>query len=285
MTSQTSYVAQSILEARPRPDNIKDKLFSGSKITGYVLLGIWVIFFIGIIWFLYDSYDADYMARYTPKYLEGFLTTLELVALSVVFGGLLSLPVAFGRMSKVKMFNRIAFGYIYFFRGTPLLAQLFLLYYGFGQFRHFWQDMHLWWLFRDSWSIALLSFTLNTAAYQAEILRGAIMNVPKGQIEGAKSLGLPKFVTFFKIVLPQALIVALRPYGNEFILMIKGSAVVSIISVYDLMGETRRAFSQTYDFQAYIYAAIFYLLCVEIIRRLWDVIEMRLTRHLRRDNE
>ena len=110
------------------------------------------------------------------------------------------------------------------------------------------------------------------------------MNVPKGQIEGAQSLGLPKFVTFFKIILPQALIVALRPYGNEFILMIKGSAVVSIISVYDLMGETRRAFSQTYDFQVYIYAAIFYLICVEILRRLWDLIEQRLTRHLRRDN-
>ncbi len=285
MTMQTSYVSQSILEARPRPASMKDKLFSASKITGFLLLAIWIAFFIGIIWFLYDSYDADYVARYWPKYLNGFLTSIELVALSVVLGGILSLPVAFGRMSKVKLFNRIAFGYIYFFRGTPLLAQLFLLYYGFGQFRHFWQDLNMWWLFRDSWSIALLSFTLNTAAYQAEILRGAIMNVPKGQIEGAQSLGLPKFVTFFKVILPQALIVALRPYGNEFILMIKGSAVVSIISVYDLMGETRRAFSQTYDFQAYIYAAIFYLVCVEIIRRLWDVIELRLTRHLRRDSD
>ncbi len=285
MSMQTSFVSSAIIEARPRPDSMRSKFFSCGKITGYFLLAIWISFFVGIIWFLYDSYDPDYMARYWPKYLYGFLTTIELVAMSVVLGGVLSLPVAFGRMSKVKLFNRIAFGYIYFFRGTPLLAQLFLLYYGFGQFRHFWQDINMWWLFRDSWSIALLSFTLNTAAYQAEILRGAIMNVPKGQIEGAQSLGLPKAVTFFKVVLPQALIVALRPYGNEFILMIKGSAVVSIISVYDLMGETRRAFSQTYDFQAYIYAAVFYLVCVEIIRRLWDVIEIRLTRHLRRDND
>jgi polar amino acid transport system permease protein len=284
MTMQTSYVAKTLLEARPRPESMREKLLSGRKITGYVLLAIWAVFFLSIAVFLYVSYDPDYMSRYRPKYLYGFLTTIELVAMSVALGGVLSLPIAFGRMSKIKLFNRLAFGYIYFFRGTPLLAQLFLLYYGFGQFRHFWQDVNMWWLFRDSWSIALLSFTLNTAAYQAEILRGAIMNVPKGQIEGAQSLGLPKSVTFFKIILPQALIVALRPYGNEFILMIKGSAVVSIISVYDLMGETRRAFSQTYDFQAYIYAAIFYLICVEILRRLWDLIEQRLTRHLRRDN-
>nr|WP_319484623.1 ABC transporter permease [uncultured Cohaesibacter sp.] len=284
MTIETSYVAKTLLESRPRPESMREKLLSGRKITGYVLLAIWAVFFLSIAVFLYVSYDPDYMSRYRPKYLYGFLTTIELVAMSVALGGILSLPIAFGRMSKIKLFNRMAFGYIYFFRGTPLLAQLFLLYYGFGQFRHFWQDINMWWLFRDSWSIALLSFTLNTAAYQAEILRGAIMNVPKGQIEGAQSLGLPKFVTFFKIILPQALIVALRPYGNEFILMIKGSAVVSIISVYDLMGETRRAFSQTYDFQAYIYAAIFYLICVEILRRLWDLIEQRLTRHLRRDN-
>ncbi|PLW77075.1 amino acid ABC transporter permease [Cohaesibacter celericrescens] len=274
-----------MIEERPRPESIKGALMNISRAVGLILLLGWVVFFTSIIWFLYTSYDPNYIARYGPKYFHGFWTTLELVFWSLILGGLLSLPVAFGRMSSNTLVSRISFGYIYFFRGTPLLAQLFLLYYGFGQFRPFWQDMGLWWLFRDSWSIALLSFTLNTAAYQAEILRGAIMNVPRGQLEGAQSLGLPKLVTFFKITLPQALIVALRPYGNEIILMVKGSAVVSIISVFDLMGETRRAFSQTYDFQAYIYAAIFYLLFVEIMRRLWDILEHRLTRHLHRDTD
>jgi polar amino acid transport system permease protein len=280
-----STVAAAMIEERHRPESIKGALMNRSRAVGLILLLGWAIFFASIIWFLYTSYDADYMTRYGPKYFYGFWTTLELVFWSLILGGLLSLPVAFGRMSSNTLVSRISFGYIYFFRGTPLLAQLFLLYYGFGQFRPFWQDMGLWWLFRDSWSIALLSFTLNTAAYQAEILRGAIMNVPRGQLEGAQSLGLPKLVTFFKITLPQALIVALRPYGNEIILMVKGSAVVSIISVFDLMGETRRAFSQTYDFQAYIYAAIFYLLFVEIMRRLWDILEHRLTRHLHRDTD
>jgi ABC-type arginine/histidine transport system permease subunit len=96
--------------------------------------------------------------------------------------------------------------------------------------------------FRDAWNCALFAFTLNTAAYQAEILRGAIESVTRGQHEGAAALGLTRFQTFRKIILPQAMIVALRPYGNEIILMIKGSAIVAIVTVFDLMGETRRAY-------------------------------------------
>ena len=124
--------------------------------------------------------------------------------------------------------------------------------------------------------------TLNTAAYQTEIVRAAIQSVHHGQSEAAASLGLHKLVTFYKVILPQALIVALRPYGNEIILLIKSSAIVSIITVYDLMGETRYAFSQTYDYQTYLWAAIFYLFIVEIMRNGWARMEAYLTRHLRR---
>lgn len=130
--------------------------------------------------------------------------------------------------------------------------------------------------------LRLLAFTLNTAAYQAEILRGAIESIPRGQWEGAASLGLPKFLTLRKIILPQALIVALRPYGNEIVLMIKGSAIIAIITVYDLMGETRRAYSRTFDFQTYIWAAMIYLVIVETLRHMVDWIERRITRHLKR---
>ena len=104
--------------------------------------------------------------------------------------------------------------------------------------------------------------------------------MPKGQWEGANSLGLPKWLTFVRIILPQALIVALRPYGNEIILMIKGSAIVAIITVYDLMGETRRAYARSFDFQTYIYAALIYLAMVETLRNIWEWMEKRLTRHL-----
>ncbi|MCT4656295.1 MAG: ABC transporter permease [Cohaesibacter sp.] len=278
----TAYVSKKMIEARPRPKSVATSNLTIGNVMGILSLTFWILSGIALIWFLYTSYDQYQFDRYAPKYLDGFLITLKLVALSVAIGAVLSLPIAFGRMSSNKFLSRLSFGYIYFFRGTPLLAQLFLLYYGFGSFRPFWQDLGLWWFFRDAWNIALLSFSLNTAAYQAEILRGAITNVPKGQTEGAQSLGLSPMVTFFKIILPQALIVALRPYGNEIILMVKGSAVVSIITIYDLMGQTRRAFSQTLDFQTYLYAAIFYLIVVEVMRRLWDLLEHRLTRHLRR---
>ncbi len=128
----------------------------------------------------------------------------------------------------------------------------------------------------------MLAFTLNTAAYQAEILRGAIESVGKGQWEGAASLGLTKWQTLRKVILPQALIVALRPYGNELILMIKGSAIVAIITVYDLIGVTRLAFSRSFDFQTYVWAARLYLVLVETLRHATEWIERRITRHMKR---
>ena len=149
------------------------------------------------------------------------------------------MPIAYARMSRNPLLSGLAYAYVYFFRGTPLLAQTFLVYYGLGSFRPQLEAIGLWSFFREAWYCAIFAFSLNTAAYQAEILRGAIESVPKGQWEGAASLGLHKFQTLRKVILPQALIVALRPYGNEIILMIKGSAIVAIITVYDLMGETR----------------------------------------------
>jgi polar amino acid transport system permease protein len=208
--------------------------------------------------------------------------TISLVGLSIVFGALLSLPIAFARMSQNRVLSTLAYGYVYVFRSTPLLAQLFLIYYGLGSFRPELEAVGLWWFFREAWYCGLLSFVLNTAAYQAEILRGAIESVPRGQHEGAAALGLSGPIAFRKIVMPQALIVALRPYGNEIVLMMKGSAVVAIVTVFDLMGETRYAFSRTFDYQAYLWAAMFYLAMVEGLRQIWALLEKRLTRHLRR---
>jgi polar amino acid transport system permease protein len=126
----------------------------------------------------------------------------------------------------------------------------------------------------------LLTFVLNTTAYQAEIYKTAIESIPRGQREAAESLGLKKSVTFWKIIFPQAMITALRPLGNEIILMIKGSAVASLVTVFDLMGATKLAFSRTFDFNVYLWAAIIYFTIVEALRRTWDWVEVRLTRHL-----
>lgn len=252
------------------------------RIIGHIAMAVWIALGAGLAVFLATSWNPDLVVRYGPAYLSGLRVTMILVFVSIALGAILSLPLAFARMSENPVIAWPAYGYVYFFRGTPLLAQTFLVYYGLGSFRPQLEAVGLWVFFREAWYCAILAFTLNTAAYQAEILRGAIQSVPRGQLEGAASLGLRKWVTFRKIVAPQALIVALRPYGNEIILMIKGSAIVAIITVYDLMGETRRAFSRTFDFQTYIWAAIIYLVLVEVLRISVDRIERRITRHLRR---
>jgi polar amino acid transport system permease protein len=266
-------------EAAPPPVSPQ---WNTGRLAGVLALGFWVIAGLGLVYFLWSVWDVDKITRYGPKLLSGLWVTVSLVAASIILGALISLPVAFGRMSQNRLIGALAYGYVYLFRGTPLIAQLFLIYYGLGSFRPQLEAVGLWGFFREAWNCALFAFTLNTSAYQAEILRGAIESVPSGQWEGASALGLSKFQTFRKVILPQALIVALRPYGNEIILMIKGSAIVALVTVYDLMGETRRAFSRTYDFQVYIWAAIFYFLMVEILRNIWNLIEARITRHLKR---
>ncbi|WP_075288996.1 ABC transporter permease [Pararhizobium arenae] len=274
-------VIETLLPPQPAPPEVV-KPYTVQRLIGRIVLGVWLAAAVGVFMIVVDGWDPAKFEKYGPSFISGLGVTLLLVGCSVSLGALISLPLAFARMSKNKVLSWFAYAYVYFFRGTPLITQLFLVYYGLGSFRPELQSVGLWWFFRDAWNCALLTFTLNTAAYQAEILRGAIESVPRGQREGAAALGLPSQIAFFKVILPQAMIVALRPYGNEIILMIKGSAIVAIVTVFDLMGETRRAFSRTFDYQMYIWAAILYLIMVEILRNLWAWLEERLTRHLKR---
>ena len=224
--------------------------------------------------------NVDLMERYGLRFLGGVWITLSLVGLSTFLGSVLALPLAVARVEGGKYLARASFTYSYFFRGTPLLAQTFLIYYGAGQFREQLTDIGLWWFFRDAFNCAVFTFTLNTAAYQSEILRGGIQTLPAGQMEAAQALGLSRVTAYRKVILPQAIAVGLRPLGNELVLMIKASAIASVITVYDLMGVTRLAFSRSYDMEVYLWAAVLYLLMVEIVRRVWDVLERRLNRHL-----
>jgi polar amino acid transport system permease protein len=273
--------SQALILPQPPPPELARRVTT-SRIAGYIVVGLWIVLGLALLLMMISNWDNEKFFKFGPRYLHGLMTTLGLVLFSVLFGALLSIPLAFARMSRNRVVSGFAYVYVYIFRGTPILAQLFLFYYGLGSFRTQLQAVDLWWFFREAIYCGLLSLTLNTAAYQTEILRGAIESVHRGQHEAAASLGIHKFVAFYKVVMPQALIVALRPYGNEIILMIKGSAVVAIITVLDLMGETRYAFSQTYDYQTYLWAAIFYLSIVEALRHLWAALEARLTRHLKR---
>jgi len=277
-------MTQSFINARTPATTVRPpappRQWTKPRIIGHVLVAIWTALIIGLLVYLYTAWNPELVRKYGPSYFQGLMTTLSLVTSSIILGAVISIPVTLGRMSKNRIFGAIAYAYVYFFRGTPLIAQVFLIYYGLGSFKPFLESIGLWVFLREAWYCALLAFSLNTAAYQAEILRGAIKSVPLGQWEGAASLGVSNVVTFWKVILPQALIVALRPYGNEVILMIKGSAIVALITVYDLMGYTRLAYSRTFDFQAYLWAAIIYLIVVEILRHIWDWMERRITRHL-----
>lgn len=222
----------------------------------------------------------EVLERYGCRMADGLVLTLTLVAISFGLGLAFGLGAAILRLRGAMPTRAILSGYMTFFRGTPLLCQLFLIYYGLGAFRLFWQDVNLWWFFREPIYCCLLAFVLNTAAYQAEIFRGAIASLPAGQTEAARALGMRPFAIFLKVELPQAMIVALRPLGNELIIMIKASSLASLVTLYDLMGATKLAFARSFDLSIYVIAALIYLLMVEIIRRVWDAMEIRLTKHL-----
>ena len=256
--------------------------WDGMRFAGIIVLLLMAGLVFALARFLWISWDPTFFERFGGKYWSGFLITVQLVAWCIVLGALISIPVTYGRMSDNALLRYPAKAYIAFFRGTPLLAQLFVIYYGLGQFRPQLDAVGLWQFFREPWFCAVFVFSVHTAAYQSEILRGAIRSVPKGQWEGAAALGLPRTRTFRSIILPQALIVALRPYGNELVLMTKASALVAIITVLDVFGEARRAYSRTFDFQAYIWAAMIYLALVLALETAWSRIESRLTRHLKR---
>lgn len=224
----------------------------------------------------------ELLINYGPRLLDGALMTLQLTFLSVAIAAMLSLPLAILRHSGPDLCRAPIRLYVSFFRGTPLLAQLFLVYYGSGQFRPELQELGLWWFFRDPFYCALLTFSLNSAAYQLEILRGGLQAVPPGEVEAGIAIGMPRHLLYRMIILPHTYRIAFPALGNEIILMLKGGAIASVITVLDLMGHTRRVFSQTFDISAYFWAALIYLLITTVFVLLWRLMERRLTRHMRR---
>lgn len=216
------------------------------------------------------------------RLLAGLQITVEVVAISCAIGFVLSYPIALMRMARHPVPRVLSLCYVTFFRGTPLLCQLYLVYYGAGEIRPFLNSAGVWWFFRDAFYCCIFAFALNTGAYQAEIIRGALLSVPKGQVEAARALGLSPYRVARHVVFPQAMLVALRPLGNELISIIKASALAAIVTLLDLMGQTRFIFARTFDFSIYLYAALIYLAMTAMIAKVWSLAERRLTRHLQR---
>ena len=230
-------------------------------------------------WFAF-VFNLSLLQDYGWRLVAGLQVTAEVVGLSCSIGFVLAWPICLARRSGNRLLSSAALSYVTLFRGTPLLCQLYLVYYGAGELRPTLTSLGLWTFFRDAFFCCIFAFSLNTAAYQSEIFRGAIAAVGKGQREAAVALGLSRWRVARHVILPQALPVALRPLGNELISMVKASALAAIVTLLDLMGQTRIVFSRTFDFSVYLYAAILYLAITETIRRIWLVIERRISPHL-----
>lgn len=217
-----------------------------------------------------------------PKLLDGLETTLILTGLGAALAAVFSPGLALVRLSgpaPAKVLLRV---YISFMRGTPLLAQLFLVFYGSGQFRAELTTLGLWSFFRDPFNCAVLVFVLNSCAYQTEILRGGLQAVPPGEIEAARAIGMTRAQVLARVTFPHAYRIAWPALGNEVILLMKASALASIVTVFDLMGRTRQIFSRSFEFSVYFETAVLYLLITVLFVFLWRQIERRLTRPMRR---
>ncbi len=216
-----------------------------------------------------------------PDLLEGLAVTVQLVALALVLGMCLAIPLALLRASKNAVLWMPIYAFIFVFRGTPLLVQIFIVYYGLGQSETV-RESFLWPFFKEAYWCAIFTFTLNTSAYTAEILRGAIQAVPHGEIEAARAIGMRRVVVLRRIIVPRAFRLALPAYGNEIILILKGSALASTITLLDLTGVARVIVSRTFaPYELFLMAAIMYLALTLIIVRGLKYAEWRLSPHLR----
>ena len=217
------------------------------------------------------------------KFGAGLLLTLELTLISSVIGLVMAVPVALGRLSRNPLIKWPVFGYMFYFRGTPLLVQLFLIYYGSGQFVPQLKALGLWdGMFREAYFCALLTLTLNTAAYTAEILRGAIQGVPHGEVEAAKAVGMSRFLMLRRVILPRAFRIALPAYTNEFVFLFQATSLVSVITLLDLTGVARDLIAETFrSMQIWIFTGAIYCATSYFFFWLFRRLEWRWSGHLR----
>ncbi|MCM5705425.1 ABC transporter permease [Larsenimonas salina] len=222
---------------------------------------------------------------FTPNtfamYWTGLTNTVQLVFISLLIGLVLAVPLAIARGSRNQVLRKSIWFYTYLFRGTPLLIQLYLAYYGFAFIPGI-QETWLWFFLDDPLYPALLAFTLNTAAYTTEIFHGSIQATPRGEIEAARAYGMSKAKMMRRIVLPSALRRALPAYGNEVIFMLHASAIAFVVSITDLTGAAYYIYARFYaPFAAFLFVAALYMVLSFSIQALFKYLEKRLLAHLK----
>ena len=219
--------------------------------------------------------DLELMINSFPKLLNAAVITLKLLSVSLIIGLFIGLFFAILRLNKNIFINRLAYGYSYVFRGTPLLVQIFIIYFGLGQIEYL-RSTVLWVILKEPYWCAIIAFALNTGAYTSEILRSAFQTIKPGIIEAGKSLGISNKVIFYKIQIPIAIRQSLPAYGNEIILMMKGTSLASTVTIMDLTGVAKYIISTTFKpIEVFIVAGGIYLFMTFIIHNVIKFLEKK----------
>ena len=219
--------------------------------------------------------DFELMVNSFPKLLNATVITLKLLTVSLIIGLFIGLFFAILRLNKNIFINKFAYGYSYIFRGTPLLVQIFIIYFGLGQIEYL-RSTVLWVILKEPYWCAIIAFALNTGAYTSEILRSAFQTIKPGIIEAGKSLGISNKVIFYKIQIPIAIRQSLPAYGNEIILMMKGTSLASTVTLMDLTGVAKYIISTTFKpIEVFIVAGGIYLFMTFIIHNVIKFLEKK----------
>ena len=219
--------------------------------------------------------DFELMINSFPKLISAAVITLKLLSVSLIVGLFIGLLFSILRINKNIIVNKFAYGYSYLFRGTPLLVQIFIIYFGLGQIEYL-RTTFLWVILKEPYWCAIIAFALNTGAYTSEILRSAFQTIKPGIIEAGKSLGISKKIIFYKIQIPIAIRQSLPAYGNEMILMMKGTSLASTVTLMDLTGVAKYIISTTFKpIEVFIVAGGIYLFMTFIIHNLIRLLEKK----------
>lgn len=223
----------------------------------------------------------DLVAANWEMFAQGMWMTLQLTGLSLIIGFCIALPFGMIRANSNGIGSKLINAYVYAFRGTPLLVQLYLIYYGLSQFESV-RDSFAWVILREAWWCALIAFSLNSGAYATEIIRGAVQSVTTGELEAAKSLGLSPFNVNRLVLIPSALRRALPQYGNEVVFMLHGSVVASVITIQDILGAGRTLNARFYlAYEGFLTAAALYMALAFVAVFAFRQLETRYLGYLR----
>lgn len=208
--------------------------------------------------------------------LSGAIVTIELMVLALACGLTLAITFTLLSLTKQKILLWPINAFIYFIRGTPLLVQIFLIYYGSGQFDLI-RDGFLWVIFKQPFACAVIALALNTSAYTTVLLRGAIASVPSGEIQAAKALGMSYLLTLRRIIFPRAIRFVLPAYSNEVVMVLKGTSLASTITLLEIMGVTRQIIAQNYQtIEFFLLAGLMYLVLNGLVISVFKYFERKL---------